>query len=553
MANDGASLDGYRDSETGKFVPASAIAEAAGTAVKKYLRNVGESSIPGTVAVELAESVSLGELNLGGRPVGLWRGKQINKGIYFMLDGSHKDAKEVMARGGDDTPVLFALSPSDETVEMFEREAQKAIESGEAETVTSEDGTEWHHIKHPASPGETVSFTMNLNSMPAENGKALTLNDVVVWAAVQDAKAAGDISLARALLVVTYARYAHHEQGTRRTRKAEARDLSTVLTSTKAEKNIFGDIGTKIPPITAEQYDGQHVIPLDMKRLKTNTGIRLFDSTLDLSKIPSRELAISHLNDPERYWLTQLQSVVRDNPDLPGVYGTDVLKKAGIKKPLRPDMAGTMREAAEAITRCTQIAAWMDTTGESIGYRDKRIVRSITNRRLVEGNVSLLEYDDGTVDFYVDFSGRSSEPDTTPFPLYDYARDKHELIEAPSDVFKFDRKSCGYVTVEHRRIMTYIYRQAAAKGLQDTILFDTMFQRLGINDTKDSRYRVRKKLEKILDDWKRRKIVRLWDWKRDGRKITGVKVQLNKRYAEYARAQEEAEEYSRNHPEIALK
>lgn len=391
--------------------------------------------------------------------------------------------------------------------------------------------------------GITGNMALETEPIEAGDGHRLTLSELIAWSAYGKAIRGGNEDLAGRIISTVYEPTDRQPQS--RPRRRTIRNLQTILTNTKPEKAVFGDVSPD-KVITAESYDGRHEIPIGMGKLRTDTTLMLMDGNLDLATIPANDLALSYLNDRQRYWLSQLQSVVNDNPGLSSVFGTEVLMKAGHSKPLRPEMAGTMREAAEAITTCTQVTLWIDSTGESKGYRDRRVVRSVTARRFVEGSVSLLEYEDGSVDFRVDFDAN----DGTHLPWLDYARDKHELMEVPSEFFKFPFKTCGTVTTEHRRMMTYIYRQAAAKGLSDTILFSTMFQRMGLKDTKDSRYRARRKLERLLDDWQRRspKIVRSWSWKRDGRAITGVTVHLNKSYTEQLEAQNERNEYARNHP-----
>lgn len=484
------------------------VADAMQSAYDSHVRwgfNVGVGGAEGYVGVSVDMPLEVKDLSRDGKSLGYWHGYLA--GLYL----THQD------REGDTSLYnlsMHAFRIDEKTVEAF-------LHSDE------EDLTKRPQIVGTVSP------------LVGSNGTPLSLMDVVAWAAFDDATRSGDKGLAD--LIVSTVCGARKGQ-TRRPRKAEVRNRRLVLTNTKAERTMFGAVSPE-KYITAESYDGAHEIPLGMGKLKTETTIMLLDDQMDLATIPEERRALSYLTDTQRYWLTQLQSVAADNPELPGIYGSDVLRKAGHKKPLRPEAAETMREAAEALTACSHIHYWADTSGESIGYRDKRVVRSSTDRRLVEGSVTLLEYEDGTADFYVDFEGSAHKAASQAFPLLDYAHDKRELMTLPSSIFAFPFKECGTVTTTHRRMMTHIYRQAASKGLSDTILFSTMFRTLGINDTKDAEYRARKKIGRLLDYWKQTKpkVVRTWGWEKDGRKIVGVTVRLNRRYAEQLEEQQEAE------------
>lgn len=331
----------------------------------------------------------------------------------------------------------------------------------------------------------------------------------------------------------------------KRPRKEDTINDHVTLTNTKVERAIFGDV-EQSKLLRASDYTGKRRTRVTLGKVG-ESPIRLLDSELDRSNGLAFEKAESYLTDKERYWLTQLQSVLRDNPDKQRVYGSDMLTKAGYKKPLSTTMAETMEEACKASMRFTHISVWIDTTAENKAYRGKRVIRRAEDRRLVEGHVVIEKYDDGSSDFYIEFEGQREEG-KTPLPLYDYARDKGELMDVPSEVFEFS--NCGNVTAEHRRIMTYIYRQSMSKGLSDTILFETMFQRLCIADTKDKRYRVRKKLETLLDDWKNRspRIIKSWVWKRNGKKIVGVTVHADRNYKTKLYKKKELEEIGKTRP-----
>lgn len=328
----------------------------------------------------------------------------------------------------------------------------------------------------------------------------------------------------------------------RRPRKAEAKDEEILFSGTKAERYIFGEGSKAIGP---EAYDGREIL-LDMGKLKALTPIRLKDETLDLKAIPASRLGVTWLNSVERYWMNKAQSTWRDNRDSKVTYGSDILKHAGYSNPLKRGTAGTMREAAEAITHLTHVSVWIDTTAEDARYK-RRSVRRISDRRIVDGRVSLEEYEDGTCDFVIEWQAVDGN---TPFPLMDYAQDKGEVFVMPSEAFKFP-KECGHISADARRALEYIYRQAASKGLSDTVLFGTMLPALGLDGMdRKAMQRFRDTLGRAFDWWKDREpnVITSWCWKFEGRKIVGVTVHANRRYLVQTQELVEAENMKKTGP-----
>ncbi len=413
-------------------------------------------------------------------------------------------------------------------------------DDSELETVTekAEDGTEVRHIKGRAD-GQPVQFKMSVEPVAPKGGRPISLLEAYLWAMVGDVAQEGDEEFTNAIAREALAMAMHEEslnpwppeprkpeQPNQRPRKKECTNKSTVTTNTKVESAIFGGLAED-KKLTAEDYDGRE-IGIQLGKLGTSY-LRLIDYNPKDQNAAEIERTESRLQDNERFWLTQLQSVVCDNPGETHIYGTDILKKAGYKKPLRPDHAATMIEAAEAIKTLTNISTWLDTTEENARYeRDgSRVVERFTDRKIVRGEVSIERYEDGTVDFCVDLLPLEGQDVTTALPLYEYARSKGELMTADQGMFEFT--GCGTVTVQHRQIMLYIYRHINSKlSHSDTVLFETMFKKLGIEVTKDSRYRLKNKIEKMLNWWKKEKYIESWSFKYKGRACVGVTVKRKK-------------------------
>lgn len=209
MAGKRDAQDGYTDGETGEHVSIEAIQEAVRGATDKYLKRE-ESSFRGFACVKLTEGVRLGDVSFEGESVGLWPRKSLNAGLYFMMPGDGDTAEKLNGQGEDASPVILAFSLSDDTLKRIEEEAREAIDAGMGERVRANDGTELIKIEGPA--GQSADIAVSFKPMYAENGKALTLNDVIIWAAIQEARKAGNETLEKALLVMTYAKYARTEK-----------------------------------------------------------------------------------------------------------------------------------------------------------------------------------------------------------------------------------------------------------------------------------------------------------------------------------------------------
>ena len=368
----------------------------------------------------------------------------------------------------------------------------------------------------------------------------LSWTEVAAWAAINDADDSGDHDTAQRLYRTLYNlpdEPVEEKPKRRRTRKEEAVNNSLTFTNTKVEKAIFGDM-PEGKAITADAYDGR-CIGIGMGKLGVANELRLMalPGSAIAAKMDNAEiadLAESGLNDNQRFWLAALHSVVEDNPEACEIYGVDILRKVGYEKPLRASMATTMAGAAAAIRELTYIGMFYNTTKEQAKYNAgkkgaKHVVRSISDLKIVNGNVSVEEYEDGTKDFVVRLWPLPGEKAATALPLLNYAKENGQYIPADKGVFKFD--GCGTVTTEHRRVMAYIYRQASSElSNGGTILYDTMFRKLGLKDTKDTRYRIAKKIEDpqkgLLACWKRKGIVTEFEPKYDGRKKVGVVVKM---------------------------
>ena len=412
---------------------------------------------------------------------------------------------------------IYKMEFSQETMDKFD---DLGIEAAKFGPATADDLENAEANRDDGQDVGPISFDVQMIPVTAPNGKNVPMGEVLAWLHINDVREEGGDAAAEEAFRLFYRKPDEEERKKqRRKRKPELIGDQVVMSTTKVEKAIFGEEfdGDRI---TADRYDGS-ITPINLKGLGTvDLALRL-DSPVD--KMTAAELADAQLSSIERFWLTALQSCVEDNPEKTRFYGSDLMKRRGYKKPLRPDHAETMIEAADAIAELTHMSMWLDTTEEALRYeRDGRVVTRITDQRIVNGMVSLEQYTDGTRDFFVDLYPVVGGPVSSALPLFEYAKQKRELITADHDVFDFT--GCGPVTAEHRRIMDSIYRQLKSRGLGNNFTISALLKKNDIEDTKDTRYRICKKLTKLLDWWKEKGVIKDWEWTYKGRARHGLKI-----------------------------
>ena len=250
------------------------------------------------------------------------------------------------------------------------------------------------------------------------------------------------------------------------------------------------------------------------------------------------ERAENQLTERERFWLTAIQSLAYTNQNETRIYGSDMLKLWGWKKPTQEGSTEVMTDAANAVMRMTQVLMAIDTTGEERAYKKRgKVVKSTQFRPVVDGLVSIVEAEesdgDKARDFYVDLRPNQGEPVTNALPTFEYAMQKGQVITADPDIFDFNTdvedghgKSLKVrgLSFDHRRMMWYIYSRISERNTSNTIKYATMFSTLGIEYSKDKKSRAHKKICECLENWRGRGIIRLWNENYVGRRLEGVSI-----------------------------
>ena len=486
------------------------VLEQTQTALKAHMKRV-QPIAPGYESMELDEDVKLYNAKKGGKPFVL------PKGIYFVPDmesdmkGSFKHFAE-----GKELPALYTMN-----IQYYELPADDPCPD-------------------PTRIGvEIAPIRLIVNG----EAKLLTLDYVMSSKAYYDLWRENRSDAIRLRNII----WGKTER--RRERKKGTTNETTVLTNTLLDNRLYSTVADESKHIaitasgtTAKLEFGNATTTVRLTDLEAEKkleeqqevikSLEEFNAKNSLLEPAQKELetlekAERRLRYDHRFWLNKLYAVVKEN-NKTRVYGSDLLKRAGYKKPLRPNMSETMRESWEAVRTGNTIKVWMDTTEEALAEekrnptRAKRLQSRTTEMPLVAGNMSLETWEDGTSDWFIDLTPRKGKPITDALPLYEYAEAKGQVFLPPSRVFDF--AGCNKVTLRERKIMEYVYTQAASKGTQNSFRFETMHRALGIADNAKTRAQTRKTLERLLPSWVDKGIIKNWTFKQKGRAYIGFEL-----------------------------
>lgn len=255
------------------------------------------------------------------------------------------------------------------------------------------------------------------------------------------------------------------------------------------------------------------------------------------------------LNERDRYWYDHASTLFFAGQT--EVTGAQILGLCGYSNPYSEDMESTMKESMESFLKGNRTMIAIDTTKEKRNTRRKngKVISSITARQVVGAELSIetIEGDDGTVlkDFTLSLKGKTPEE---AFPISAYARSRGMLTTIGKNEYTF--KSVR-PTIEVKQAWYYLIRCLHTEKRSNTILFETMWQDLELPEPKVSdekkdgmartpreidlarkdairkqRERIRKQLEKMLDEAMENGVIESWMLSTDKKtgKPNGFKV-----------------------------
>lgn len=193
-------------------------------------------------------------------------------------------------------------------------------------------------------------------------------------------------------------------------------------------------------------------------------------------------------SDRTRFWLDPLYTLAYEGHD--EITGSDLLKQNGISNPYSATSQGAMRDALENILRATLTVVSIDVTNEKRKTRRGNAVvsGSVRLKPLVSADIDLdtLTTDDGDIvrDFTVRLKYRGGDVgEALPVAQYERSRGMFTQVSASDVTFTGIR-----LTTDDRQMWRYVLRRIKARKQSDTILFETMWRDLEIQDPEVSAY-----------------------------------------------------------------
>ena len=198
---------------------------------------------------------------------------------------------------------------------------------------------------------------------------------------------------------------------------------------------------------------------------------------------PYREYRLS---DRDRFWLDPLYTLAI-NEGRHTIEGSEILKLRGYSNPFAPSSAATMADALKSIEKATATRIAIDVTHEK---RDKRknnatLAQSIRLQPVVNATIDLDSYEGegGPIkDFTINL--QTHDP-IESLPLAQYEKNREMLTTVSAQDFDFKGIK---LTADDRQMWAYVLRIINSKKLSDSILFETMWRNLEIEEPKVSPY-----------------------------------------------------------------
>lgn len=465
----------------------------------------GKPFVPGMASIQVRRKVRLGNVTVDGRDAGLWSGKSVEPGMYFMRSddakGSCAGGILVDGNGRDMTPALYVMRVPDQTKEQL--------------LDVMVDGA-------PLTGGNGApSLVLEITSIESDSGKPLTVLDVMVWDAVDTAIESGDEAMAEAILTVAYSRMSSGAgiAGVVASPTVHTQQISR-LTQSMDKLPVDG----KIRKVRVSPKDAQYEVSSKVKLEYRGTDELVVKGLLTRNDIRCN---------------MAFGSIYRNAGSSPGM----MVSAATVYRHMTGSNSKFVREEAkqkilDSVMFQRDVDLLADCT-EEIGER--RILVEDENGEQVEVSPRVIQERLLNVDPVVGFTKDGSQMllfriNAEP-PLMKHDRALRQLITFPQAVLvgvnhKVKQNDANAAIREY--LMYRISRMDSGNSATNKIRYETVLEACGLADTgRTQRSRYTKAIGKTLDalkaeDWK----VRRWreyvtaDDKRRGRKATGVEITL---------------------------
>lgn len=361
--------------------------------------------------------------------------------------------------------------------EGIEEMLRKAREDGEIKRHINEDGTTVEALS-----GD-VELTLTVKVLQRD-GEPVTIDEILSSAMLNDADNEEEREFLTNTLFTTKPK--KREQKPDKVTTSELlmpNDRLTKALMTRGDRHI-----------KPQSYVSGEKITLPTGR--GMSAIVSVDTRLDITDLENNY----QLNDTDRVWLENLYSLARDGHEK--ITGSDLLKMSGYENPYDQSMQKTMQSAFDSAYKATHTDMLIDSTEENREYERKRgvtLLSAITPTPIVKGTLTALNFEDGVNDFTITLEPPIEGNPLSACTLAMYAEGKGHLLTASKRELEF--VTLKRLTHDHRRMWRYVVRRLKGKGENKTIVFETMFKDLNLEDaSKDKKYRMLRKLRQMLEE-----------------------------------------------------
>ena len=261
----------------------------------------------------------------------------------------------------------------------------------------------------------------------------------------------------------------------KRTRRARNVTTKNVVMPNDAITNaFFARDATAIQPwdyFNHDTADKSLAIPTGGKGTANVIVIQDANTTIDAA------IETYRMTPEDRFWLEAICSLARDGYTV--IRGSDLLKFNGYRNPYQASAQDTMRRAYQSVRKMWRMHIAIDTTNEK-KTRYSGLSESYDEQPLIDCNWSVLRFEDGTLDFEITLNLTNNGTPLGALPLAVYAADKKQLLLAERTDLEFE--TIGKLTLDHRLMWRYVLRRMKDKTTSTTIVFDTIFKNIGLED-----------------------------------------------------------------------
>ena len=279
----------------------------------------------------------------------------------------------------------------------------------------------------------------------------------------------------------------------RQRRKSNVTTKQVVMPNDAITNAFFGRESNAIQPWDYFNHD------TPKKALPVATGNNGYANVIviqDANTTIDAAIETYRMTPEDRFWLEAICSLARDGYKV--ISGSDLLKFNGYQNPYQASAQETMRRAYQSVRKMHYMRIAIDTTKEN-SKRYPNLSKSYDEQPLVDCGWRVMRFEDGSLDFEIVLNLMRDGTPLGALPLAVYAADKNQLLLAERTDFEF--RTVKRLELHQRLMWRYVLRRMKDKTTSTTIVFDTIFKNIGLDDLdRFKRARMLSTLHKMLEE-----------------------------------------------------